>query len=92
MTFTRQQIQTAYKKLSKKDQSFVISSETTEFIALKLKEINLSLEKETAADGEIFNSLLGLQTLDTAMQKISEISGKGVNDLSKLKSTLRAVF
>lgn len=88
MVFTREQKKEAYKKLSPEVQDFVMSEETTGMIDDILGEAGLSEEQSIDADGDIFSSLLGLQTLSEAISNIAELSGKSVNELSELKEKL----
>jgi hypothetical protein len=88
MVFTREQKKEAYKKLSPEVQDFVMSEETTGMIDGILGEVGLSEEQSIDADGDIFSSLLGLQTLSEAISNIAELSGKSVNELSELKEKL----
>src|SRR3989344_3141984 len=90
MTFNRQQIQSAYRNLSKEAQSFVISTDTAELIDSTIKELGLTQEQTTVADGEIFNAMLGLQTLDNAIENISESSKRPADELANLKSNLKS--
>ena len=89
MTFTREQRQAAYKKLPIEVQEFIMSNETSDVIANYLKEVGLSDDQANFADGEIFNSLLGLQTLDASINNIIQLTGKRIEELSNLKSKLQ---
>ena len=88
MKFTREQKQSAYRKLSSEMQSFVMDNDTTEIIGNFLKESGLSEEQENLADSEIFYALLGLQTLSAAIENIAKLSNKNIADLSGLKEKL----
>ena len=88
MVFTKEQKKEAYKKLSPEVQDFVMSNETTELIENYLKEADLSEEQSTDADSEILYAMYGLQTLSGAIENIAKLSGKNINDLSKLKTDL----
>jgi hypothetical protein len=88
MTFTRQQKQQAYKKLSPEVQEFVMSNEVTELIGKYLTESGLNSEQNEVADSEILYTMFELQTLPEAISNIAKLSGKNINDLSKLKNSL----
>lgn len=88
MKFTPKQKREAYKKLVPEAQDFVMSDETTEIISNILNEIGLSEDQSIDADGEIFSSILGLQTLSDAISNIAQMSGKSVDELSELKEKL----
>ena len=66
-----------------------MSNETSDVIANYLKEVGLSDDQANFADGEIFNSLLGLQTLDASINNIIQLTGKRIEELSNLKSKLQ---
>lgn len=85
MSFTHTQRQKAYKELPEEVQDFIMSNETTEFITTVLKESNLTEEQDDQADSEILYAMLGLQTLDTAIENIARVSGKKVEELDGLK-------
>lgn len=89
MSYTQEQIRVAYKKLSEKVQDFVMSNDTTELISENLKGIGLSEGQVNIADSEIFYALLQLQTLDTTINKIAELSNKKIEELSPLKTALK---
>lgn len=89
MTFTLTQKKEAYQKLSPEVQDFVMSNETAEFITAALSEAGLSGKQADLADSEILYAMYGLQTLDTAMNKISKLSGKKIEELSEFKSKLQ---
>ena len=89
MSYTKEQKQSAYKKLPPEIQDLVMSNETTEFITNALKEVGLSEEHQNLADSEILYTFFCLQSLDDTINNISKISGKNTNDLSKLKSTIQ---
>ena len=89
MIFTREQKQTAYKKLSPETQSFIMDTETAELITNYLKETTLSEEQSNLADSEILYAMFGLQTLDNTINNIAKLSNKNVDDLSKLKIKLQ---
>ncbi|MDP2642012.1 MAG: hypothetical protein Q8P21_01840 [bacterium] len=65
-----------------------MSNETAELIANYSKEAGLSEEQMDLADSEILYTLFGLQTLAVAINNISRLSNKSVEELSKLKSSL----
>ncbi len=88
MTFTREQKNTAYKKLSPEVQSFIMDNETTELIESYLKEVSLSEEQSNSADTDILCAMYGLQTLTEAINSIAKLSNKKMEDLSKLKTNL----
>lgn len=88
MKFTKEQKNTAYKKLSPEVQDFIMSNETTELIASYLKDINLSEEQIDLADSEILYAMFGLQTISDAINNIAKLSNKNVNDISRLKANL----
>ena len=88
MSFTKEQKKEAYKKLSPEVQSFITDNETTELIGNYLKNSGLIGEQSDSADTEILNSMFGLQTLQEAISNIAKLSGKNINELSKLKSDL----
>ncbi|MBI2086788.1 MAG: hypothetical protein HYT69_01290 [Candidatus Zambryskibacteria bacterium] len=89
MTYSREQQQAAYKKLPEEAQNFIMSNETTEFISANLEKYGLPEEQINLADSEILYAMYGLQTLDTAIQKIAEISGEKNEELSSLKADLQ---
>jgi hypothetical protein len=88
MSFSREQKQEAYKKLTSEVQDFIMSSETTELIDNYLKEVTLSETQSNDADSEILFAMYGLQTLPEAIQNIAKLSNKNVSDLSKLQKNL----
>ena len=88
MIFTREQRNTAYKKLSPEVQDFIMDNETTELIGHYLIEAGLSEDQLDSADSEILYALFGLQTLAETIANIAKFSNKNVNDLSKLKNNL----
>lgn len=88
--YTREQRQSAYKKLPSEVQEIIMSNETTELITTLLKEIILSDEQINLADSEILYSMFCLQSLDDAINNIAKLSNKNVNDLDKIKSTLQS--
>lgn len=88
MTFTKEQIQKAYKKLSPEVQDFVMSNETTDTIEDLLKNNGLNDELLDLASVEILFAMYGLQTLDESIHQISQISKQGYNSLLKLKNSL----
>src|SRR5437868_4574323 len=88
MTFTVQQEKEAYRNLSNEMQDFIMSNETTEIIDSAIKSVNLSEEIATQADSEILYSLIGLQSLDQALQNISSLSNTPLEKLSPLKNIL----
>src|SRR3990167_5834827 len=89
MFYTKEQKQSAYKKLPPEIQDLVMSNETTELVTNALKEVGLSEEQQNLADSEILYTFFCLQSLDDTINNISKISGKNTNDLSKLKSTIQ---
>ena len=88
MSFTREQRQIAYKKLSSEVQDFVMSNETSELISNLLSESGLSEEQSNVADSEILDALFGLQTLTEAINNIAKLSEKNTESFSKLKTDL----
>src|SRR3989344_2518608 len=88
MVFTLSQKKTAYKKLSKDVQDFIMDSETTDLIEKYLVEVGLSAEQPDSADTEILNAMYGLQTFSEAMANIAKLSNKKVEELSKLRADL----
>src|SRR3989344_4987671 len=88
MVFTLSQKKTAYKKLSKDVQDFIMDSETTDLIEKYLVEVGLSAEQSDSADTEILNAMYGLQTFSEAMANIAKLSNKKVEELSKLRTNL----
>jgi hypothetical protein len=88
MTFTREQIQNAYKKLPPEVQSFIMDTDTTELIEKYLKEVGLSEEQSNMADSEILYAMFGLQTLSVAIENIAKLSNKSIDSLSGLKAKL----
>ena len=86
MNFTSQQTRSAYKKLPPDVQDLIMDNETTGLITNTLKEVGLSEEQANLTDSEILYALYCLQSLEEAMNNISQLSGKNVNDLSKLRS------
>lgn len=92
MAFTKEQKQMAYKKLSSEAQNFVMSSETDEKIDEFLSKLRLGNEQKDEANIEIFYSLLGLQTLPTALEKIEKITNKSSDDLSELREKLESTI
>jgi hypothetical protein len=89
MTFTRDQRQNAYKKLSSEAQDFVMSNETTDLIANIIKEGGIDKEYVNIVDSEILDWMYGLQTLDKAIENIAKESGKTTADLTILKNKLQ---
>jgi hypothetical protein len=88
MTFTLQQSRMAYKKLPPEVQDLIVGNETMDLIANALKEVVLNEEQANLADSQILYAMYCLQSLDDAIKNIAELSGKTVDDFSKLKSTL----
>src|SRR3990167_9277643 len=89
MTFTREQKQSAYKKLPPETQNLIMSNETTELISATLKEAGLNEEQENLADSEILYAMFCLQSLDDAINNIAKLSNKNPNDLSKIRSAVQ---
>lgn len=89
MINTREQRQTAYKRLPSEVQDLIMSNKTTDLITNTIKEVGLSGKQINLADSEILCSLFCLQNLDDAIKNIAEFSNKNINDLSKLKSTVQ---
>ena len=89
MTFTSYQSRIAYKKLPLDVQNLIMDNETTEFITNALKEIGLNEEQANLADSEILYAMYCLQGLTETIDNVAKLSGKSVNDLSKLKSKLQ---
>ncbi len=67
-----------------------MSNETTELISTYLKEAGFSEEQAMKADSEILYALVGLQTLDSAISKIGDISNSRAENLSLLKEKLQS--
>ncbi len=88
MTFTREQIKSAYKKLPPGVQDFVMDNETTELITQYLKEAGLSEEQNNLADSEILYAMFGLQSPYDTIGNISKLSGKPTKELMSLKANL----
>lgn len=88
MSYKHEQIQSAYKKLSPEIQSLVMSTETAEFTENALKKLGLNQDQSDTADSEILYAMCNLQTLDTAIENISKLSGKSVQELSEFKDSL----
>lgn len=88
MTFTRIQKREAYKKLSKEEQDFVMSTEALDEIESFLAEAGLSEEDQVSADNEIFCTMIGLQSLSEAIANIAKNTNKNISDLSNLRSEL----
>lgn len=89
MSYTKEQKQSAYKKLPPEIQDLVMSNETTELITNAIKEIGLSEEQANLADSEILHTLFCLQSLDDTINNIAKLNNGGANDLLKLKSTIQ---
>src|SRR3990167_6282992 len=89
MTFTREQKQSAYKKLPPETQNLIMSNETTELISATLKEAGLNEEQENLADSEILYAMFCLQSLDDAINNIAKLSNKNPDDLSKIRSAVQ---
>lgn len=66
-----------------------MGSEISENIETLLKEADLKEAVFTQADSEIFDALLGLQTLESAIESISKLSNKTKEELSLLKAGLQ---
>lgn len=88
MSFTLTQKKQAYKNLPAEVQYFIVSNENTELITNYLITSGLTEEQSALADSEILYTMCGLQSLSEAINNISKLSGKSVNDLSQLKSNL----
>lgn len=88
MAFTKDQIKESYGKLAPEQQDWIMSGEVSEIIATILQENNLVGDQANLSDGEIFYALVGLQSLDSAINNIATISGRNPNDLLKLKSAI----
>ena len=65
-----------------------MSGEVSEIIATILQENNLVGDQANLSDGEIFYALVGLQSLDSAINNIAAIGNRNSNDLLKLKSAI----
>lgn len=89
MSCTKEQKQSAYKKLPLEVQDLIMSGETTELVEQSLQEVGLNDEQSNLADSEILYALICLQSLDDAINNIAKLSGKNVADLSKLKSAIQ---
>ncbi len=87
MIFTPQQKREAYKKLPPNVKFFVMSDESEEIVTRLLSEEGLG--NDDSLYNEIFNSTLGLQTLDEAIGNIAIATNKTTDDLSRLKSNLQ---
>ncbi len=88
MSFTKEQIKTAYKSLPEKIKEIVTSPEISELILLTMKQAGLSEENAVQAEGEIFSSMLGLQTMNSAIDNISKVTNISVEKLSEAKNRI----
>lgn len=89
MTFTTQQIKSAYKNLTGEVKDLIGSNETTEFISTNLVEAGLSGEQADMADSEILYAMYGLQSLDSAINNIAKINSKKPGELTDLTAKLQ---
>jgi hypothetical protein len=90
MAFTRTQQQEAYKKLPPEAQNFVLSSDTSELITQVFNNSGIGKVFSTEADSEMLYAMYGLQTLESAVENISKLSGKTASDLSKMLSEFKS--
>jgi len=66
-----------------------MSLEITEIVGSLLDKVGLTSEQKNLADSEILSAMLGLQTLESAIKNISQISGKSADELSVLQKELQ---
>ena len=89
MTIRKDLQKSAYDKLSFEVKDFIMSAETTDFIQQSINEAGLSSEiSRSAADGEIFSALLGLQNLNDAINNIAKTESKSPADLASFQTSL----
>lgn len=89
MTFPGEQIRTAYQNLHPEVIDLVMANETTELIKNLFNKFGMSRNTLNAIDSELLYAMLGLQTLETALNNITSISGKPASDFSGIKSILQ---
>jgi hypothetical protein len=89
MPFNKQQIRDVSAKLTEEVRDFVTSFEVSDLIENYINETSeISKDNQELADSEVLWSLLGLQTLDSAINNIAQKENKLPTDFSALKSNL----
>lgn len=88
MSYSLEQRKKAYENLSDDLKELVMSNETSDFIELSFQESGLDEDQINLGESEVLYAMLGLQTLEMAIQNIAKSSGKAVADLSSLKEKL----
>ena len=89
MIYTREQIQSAYKRLPPEIHDLIMDNETMDLIANALEEAGLNEEQAALADSEILDAMYCLQSLDDAINNIAKLSNKNPNDLSKIRLVIQ---
>jgi hypothetical protein len=84
--FTKEQIKSAYKRLPDNLQEYITSPEIDGKIQKNI-ELFVNANNRDSADREIYYSLIALQTLETAINKIHNL-GDNEEALKKLKGVL----
>lgn len=88
MSFTKEQVRAAYKNLPEKIKGVVTSPDISELILLTMKQAGLSEENVVQAEGEIFSSMLRLQTMDSAIDNIAKVTNISVEKFSEAKKRI----
>src|SRR3989344_2656117 len=89
MAYSRAHIQYALSKLPQEARDLALSSSALEIVSRSLKNLGLTESEQIEADGEIFYSLVCLQTLDDALNNIAKLRNRDPKNLNDLKTTVK---
>jgi hypothetical protein len=92
MPFTKEQRNTAYQKLSETEKEFVSSNENIEIIETIGKKYQLNAELSDMLDTEVYNTLIGLQSIDelivTLEKSLGIAEGRVIELVGELKKQI----